>query len=219
MWLKNYRPSVLGFALINAKLTSNTKLKRYTEIGSTCVVHLSIVRYSIALPSSIIHDSGLIIHNSQVFFKTHKEWFIESNAFSISTVIKSPSISNELVISRTSDTSLQPSLINLLLTYTTWCSVTMVELTFFKWQESASETNLISTFKREIGLQFCVNLLSLLFLSINFIIVYFCEALNSPTKRDCCIRAQIDSIRKFQILLNFFCSTVIPWHFIIIHGN
>ena len=209
---------MLGFALINAKLTSNTKLKRYTEIGSTCVVHLSIVRYSIALPS-IIHDSGLIIHNSQVFFKTHKEWFIESNAFSISTVIKSPSISNELVISRTSDTSLQPSLINLLLTYTTWCSVTMVELTFFKWQESASETNLISTFKREIGLQFCVNLLSLLFLSINFIIVYFCEALNSPTKRDCCIRAQIDSIRKFQILLNFFCSTVIPWHFIIIHGN
>ena len=211
---------MLGFALINAKITSNTKLKRYTEIGSTCLVHLSSVRYSVALPSSIIHNSGLIIHNSQVFFKTHKkEWFIESNAFSISTVIKSPSISNELVISRTSDTSLQPSLINLLLTYTTWCSVTMVELTFFKWQESASETNLISTFKRDIGRPFCVNLLSLLFLSINFIIVYFCEALNSPTKRDCCIRAQIDSIRKFQILLNFFCSTVIPWHFIIIHGN
>ena len=104
------------FALIKAKITSNTMVTRYPEIRSPCLVPLSSLKYGAALPSLIAHNCGfsikiytLLINSlpNPNFFKTHnkKEWFIESNAFSISTVMKKPPISKELVISKTSDTS------------------------------------------------------------------------------------------------------------------
>ena len=113
-----------------------------------------------------------------------KEWLIESNAFSISTVINIPSISKELVISRTSDVSVPLSLIDLLLTYAT----------FFKRLASTFEISSISTFRSEIGRQFLINLLSLFFFSINFIMACFWEVLNSPAIKDYWIEAQSGSL-------------------------
>ena len=114
---KNCRPSMSGFALIKEKTTSKAKIKRYVEIGSPCLVPYSNLKYGIVLPPLITQDLGLFIKiciyfrkslPNPNFFKIHikKERLIESNVFSISTVINIPSISKELVISRTSDISL-----------------------------------------------------------------------------------------------------------------
>ena len=115
---------------------------RYAELGSPCLFPLSNLQYGVVLPPFVTHDSGFFIKicihfrkslPKPIFFNTHikKEWLIESKAFSISTVINIPSISKELVISRTSNISLPLPLINLLLTYATWFSFTMEEITLF----------------------------------------------------------------------------------------
>ena len=67
----------------------------------------------------------------------------------------------------------------------------MVDMTLFKLQANGLNLSFISTFKRQIGHQFFINLLFLSFFSINFIIDCFCEALNSPTKKNYCIEAQM----------------------------
>ena len=118
-----------------------------------------------------------------------KEWLMESKAFSISTIINNPSISKELVILRTSDISLPLSPINLLLTYATWFSFTMVEITLFNRLASTFEISTSHIYVKT-GLQFLMNLWSLSFISINFITACFWEILNSPTIKDCWIEAK-----------------------------
>ena len=151
-----------ALAMIKEKTASKAILKRYAEIGSHCLGHLSNLKYSVVLPSLITHDSGfflkICIHfqnslaNPKVFdMHTKKEWLIESKALSTSTVINNPSVSKELVISRTSDFSLLLSLINILLTYATWFSFTMVEITLLKQLDSTFEISFISTFRSKIG--------------------------------------------------------------------
>ena len=49
---------MLEFALIKEKTTSKAITKRYTEIGSTCLVPLSTLKYGVVSPPLITHDSG-----------------------------------------------------------------------------------------------------------------------------------------------------------------
>ena len=71
-------------------------------------------------------------------------------------------------------------------------------MTFFKQQAVALEISFTSTFKREIGRQFFINLLSLSCFSITFIIACFCEIFNSPTKKDCRVEAKNGSLRESE---------------------
>ena len=50
-----------GFALIKEITTSKARIKRYAEIGSPFLVHLSNLKYGVVLPPLITHDSGFFI--------------------------------------------------------------------------------------------------------------------------------------------------------------
>ena len=87
--------SMFGFSLIKVKITSNAKMKKQVEIGSSCLITLSSLKYGVVLPSLIIHDSAFLskvfIHfinslSNRTYFKTYnkKEWFIEAKFFLMS---------------------------------------------------------------------------------------------------------------------------------------
>ena len=77
-------------------------MRRHAEIGSTCLILICSLKHDVVLPLLIMRDSGFLIKifinyinllpNSIFLKKTHskKEWFIESNVFSIFIAINIP---------------------------------------------------------------------------------------------------------------------------------
>ena len=57
----NWIPSMLGFSLIKVKITSNAKMKKQAEIGSSCLIPLSSLKYGVVLPSLIMYNSGFLL--------------------------------------------------------------------------------------------------------------------------------------------------------------
>ena len=72
----------------------------------------------------------------------------------------------------------------------------------FKRQASALEMIFISTFRKGISRQFFIKLLSLYFFCINFMVACFCEPLDSPITKDCCIKTQSSSLKNLKMLHN-----------------
>lgn len=84
-------------------------MRRYAKIDIFVCFTVLALKYGVVLPSLITNDfyPQYKFTSKSIFFKLNKKWFfIKSSAFSISAVIKKPSISKELVISRIPDTTL-----------------------------------------------------------------------------------------------------------------
>ena len=72
---------------------------------------------------------------------------------------------------------------NLLFTLALWFLLTKLGNTSYNLFARDFDANLLSTFNKEIGPQFLINLLSLSFFSISFVTPCFCEVLSSPVKK------------------------------------
>ena len=83
-----------------------------------------------------------------------------------------------------SESNPPPSLTNLLFMEALWFSLIKLGITFCNLFAKDFDINLLSTFDKEIGRQFLMNLLSLSFFSISFITACFCEVLSSSVKKD-----------------------------------
>ena len=116
----------------------------------------------------------------------------------MSIVTKNPPILLRSHILTISDINLPPSPINLFLIYAVCYVETKLERTFFNLSERAFEIILVSTFNKEMGRQFLIYLLSLSFFSINLIITYLCEMLNSPLCFASVAEAISNSLISFQ---------------------
>ena len=75
--------------------------------------------------------------------------------------------------------------LNLSSTLADWLSETSDGRTFLRRFDKALEIIFASTFSREIGLQFWINVLSLSFFSISLIIACLCEVQISPLSKEC----------------------------------
>lgn len=102
-------------------------------------------------------------------------WLTETNAFSISTVTKNPSLFKTSLISRRSGITLPTSLIIYFL-YPFWLEDIISGKTFLRRSSKVLEINFTSQFSKEIGRQFDIYLLSHTFFLINFITAFFCNA-------------------------------------------
>ena len=119
--LQTFKLLLLVFLFIFMRAIYKTRIKRYADKGTPCLVPLSNLKYFFVCPPFTMHNFWFYNNNLIHYIKSFLNPY--SKDFSMSTIIKILSICIKSVISAMSVISLPPWLINLLFEYAIWFSL------------------------------------------------------------------------------------------------
>ena len=146
---------------------SNTSMKSYAALGSPWRTPLSRLKYWVVVAPFITHDCWYFKKSSvqvikffpkQNFFQTEirKLWSGESKTFSISMITRNSIILKQPLISIMSEINIPISPINLFFTEPVCCEKINVGKVVFHLFKITFDEIFVSTFNKEIGLQFFI---------------------------------------------------------------